>query len=185
MENTQTYECEVNDANDRLLFDFITNKIPDEKKQEIEALISSDVFWSEYYLDIKWLYATYGSIGLEMSKKEPLGEIPVIYNEICKNTLESFYFKLKKINVYFMETPLISKGDLRSIYKDLDEIGKDLNEFTELAIAQNKAEYTQICRLLMTNLDEFNLRVSDLEKVKHKKLNSRKQSLTSSVLHKT
>jgi hypothetical protein len=156
MTSFTTLEFKVNAENDKLLFDFVCGKLQDERKVELELLISTNSSWKEYYLDIKWVYETYGENGLEISPKMLAKEPESGLIKKTNAELKRFKNRLNKIKSFFQANFDISSEDLKSIFLDLEDIRESILNLTKIEVTGIEIEYISTIQLLCSNFQEFN-----------------------------
>jgi hypothetical protein len=176
-------EFRVNDRNDQLLFDYVCGKVTIEEKKELEYLISTSEVWKEYFLDMKWVYETFGENGLELSKK-------LLRNDLDQTQCSSFHKliitlkeKLNAIKKFFQLNKVISKSDLRTIYKDLENISDSLSNIPIFELSGMEIDYIITSQLLISNLTEFKNRASETIQIHNTRIVSelKSQNKNSSV----
>jgi len=169
---TTPSEFTINEANDRLLFDFARGVLDSGKAYEVEKLINLDKSWKEYYLDMKALYDKFGDNGIDC----PSIEMDVIVKDPEYNAIY--------ISIDFYKKQLISlwrsykrhehdREGTEGIILEVLEIGDLLLNIpkAETACIITRSRYCETLKIVGRILKEFQLdeirndRISILEDV--------------------
>jgi len=144
---------EVNAKNDRLLFDYASNRIGPEKSKEIESMIRSNPLWMDYYLDMKRLYDNYGDRGLEVAS-----ENSYMYEKVNNDLLNSICTYETQLNglIQFYRTSNKSDNNQKAlVVEEIVEIGEVLLNMPEFDLVEIQSEYMHALNLVISSINEI------------------------------